>query len=131
MWGVVKCVQIACNFTGPLRDLTGTGEQPSGKVVLRKGTREVLETPRRHPARTRTIREWQQGCSVWSIDGTLGDSTGTGDQPSGKGVLESGAGHAKETTSTVVTIGTNRKRLTGVFCLVNRVSLESTLQYGK
>ena len=72
-----------------------------------------------------------QGCSVWSIDGTLGDSTGTGDQPIGKGVLESGAGHAKETSSTVVTIGTNRKRLTGVFCLVNRVSLESTLQYGK
>ena len=61
MWGVVKCVQITCNFTGPVGDLTGTGEQPSGKVVLRKGTREVLEMPRRHPARTRTIREWHTG----------------------------------------------------------------------
>ena len=41
-----------------------------------------------------------QGCFVWSIDRPLGDLTGTGDQPSGKVVLESGAGHAKETTST-------------------------------
>ena len=80
-------------------DLTGTGEQPSGKVVLRKGTREVLETPGTHTARTRTTEKGTQGCSVWSIDGTLGDLTGTGDQPSGKGVLESGAGQAKETTS--------------------------------
>ena len=54
MWGVVKSFQIACNFTGPLGDLTGTGDQPSGKMVLRKGTREVLETPKRHPALTRT-----------------------------------------------------------------------------
>ena len=41
-----------------------------------------------------------QGCSVWSTDGQLGDLTGTGDRPSGKVVLERGAGHAKETTST-------------------------------
>ena len=41
-----------------------------------------------------------QGCSVWSIDGPLGDLTGIGDEPSGKVVLESCAGHAKETTST-------------------------------
>ena len=57
MSGVVKGFQIACNFTGPLGDLTGTGEQPSGKVVLKKGTREVLERSKRHPARTKTNQE--------------------------------------------------------------------------
>ena len=57
MWGVVKGFQIACKFTGPLGDLTGTVDQPSGKVVLKKGTREVLERSKRHPARTRTNRE--------------------------------------------------------------------------
>ena len=41
-----------------------------------------------------------QGCSVWSIDEPLRDLTGTGDQPNRKVVLERGAGHAKETTST-------------------------------
>ena len=80
--------------------MTGTGDQPNGKVVLRKGTREVLETSRRHPAQTRPNREGNTGCFVWSIDRPLEDLTGTGDQPSGKVVLESGAGHAKETIST-------------------------------
>ena len=39
-------------------------------------------------------------CSIWSINGPPGDLTGTGDQPSGKVVLENGAGHARETNST-------------------------------
>ena len=46
MWGVVKGFQIACNLAGPLRDLTGKGDQPSKKVVHKKGTRQVLDTTR-------------------------------------------------------------------------------------
>ena len=57
MWGVVKGFQIACNIAGPLGDLTGTGDQSSGKVVHR------------------------------DLDGPLGDFSGTGDQPSGKVML--------------------------------------------
>ena len=57
MWGVVKGFQIACNLAGPLGDMTGTGDQLSGKVV--------------HS----------------DLAGPLGDLTGTGDQPSGKVVL--------------------------------------------
>ena len=57
VWGVVKGFHIACNFTDPIGDLTGTGDQPSGKAGLKKGTREVLERSKRHPARTRTNRE--------------------------------------------------------------------------
>ena len=57
MGGVVKGFQIDCNLAGPLGDLTGRGDQPSGKVV--------------HKDRT----------------GPLGDLTGRGDQPSGKVVL--------------------------------------------
>ena len=54
MGGVVKGFQIACNLAGPLGDLTGRDDQPSGKMV--------------HKERT----------------GPLGDLTGRGDQPSGK-----------------------------------------------
>ena len=54
MGGVVKGFQIACNLAGPLENLTGRGDQPSGKVV--------------HNDRT----------------GPLGDLTERGDQPSGK-----------------------------------------------
>ena len=57
MWGVRKGFQIACNLAGPLGDLTGKGDQSSGKVVHR------------------------------DLAGPLGDLTGTGDQPSGKVVL--------------------------------------------
>ena len=57
MWGVVKCFQRACNLAGSLGGLTGRGDQPSRKVVLR------------------------------DLAGPLGDLTGTGDQPSGKVVL--------------------------------------------
>ena len=100
MWGVVKGFQIACNLAGPLGDLTGKGHQPSRKVVRKKGTRRVLDTTRRHPAPTGPNREGTQGCFNWSIDGLLGDLTGTGDQPSGKVVLVRSAGQAKQTTST-------------------------------
>ena len=61
MWGVVKGFQIAGNLIGPLGDLTGTGDHPSGKAVLRMGTREVLDKPGRHPARTGTNREGHAG----------------------------------------------------------------------
>ena len=98
--GVVKGFQIACNLPGPLGDLTGKGEQPSGKVVRKKGARQELDTTRGHPAPTGPNKESTQGCFVWSIDGPLGDWTGPGDQPSGKVVLARGAGRAKETTST-------------------------------
>ena len=100
MWGVVKGFQIACNLAGPLGDLSGKGDQPSRKVVHRKGARQALDTTKRHPAPTGPNREGTQGCSVWSLDRPLGDLTGTGDQPSGKVVLVRGAGQAKETTST-------------------------------
>ena len=51
MGGVVKGFQIACNLTEPLGDLTGRGDQPSGKVVH---------------------KDWTE---------PLGDLTGRGDQP--------------------------------------------------
>ena len=54
MGGVVKGFQIDCNLARPLGDLTGKGDQLSGKVV--------------HKDRT----------------GPLGDLTGRRDQPSGK-----------------------------------------------
>ena len=60
----------------------------------------MLDTTRGHPAPTGPNREGTEGCFVWSIDEPLGDWTGTGDQPSGKVVLERGAGRAKETIST-------------------------------
>ena len=68
-WGVVKGFQIACNLAGPLGDLTGKSDQPSRKVVHRKGTRQVLDTAGGHPAPTGPIRKGTQGCLVWSIDG--------------------------------------------------------------
>ena len=100
MWGVVKGFQIACNLAGPLGDLTGKVDQPSRKMVHKKGTRQVLDTTRGHQAPTGPNREGTQGCFVWSIDEPLEDWTGRGDQPSGKVVLERGAGRAKQTTST-------------------------------
>ena len=53
----MKGFQIACNLAGPLGDVTGTGDQSSGKVVHR------------------------------DLAGPLGDLTGTGDQSCGKVVL--------------------------------------------
>ena len=99
MWGVVKGFQIACNLAGPLGDLAGKGDQPSGKDVHRMGTRQALDTTTRNPAPTRANREGTQGV-LWSTDGPLRDLTGIGDKPSGKVMLVRGAGQAKETTST-------------------------------
>ena len=65
MGGVVKGFQTDCDPTGPLGDLTGKGDQSSGKVV--------------HKDRT----------------GLLGDLIGRGDQSSGKVVLLSSAEHRK------------------------------------
>ena len=53
--------------------------------------------------------------------------TGTSDQPSGKMVVENGAGHARETNSTE---SEQTESDTEVFCLVNRVSLKYTLDFG-
>ena len=61
MWGVVKRFQIACTLAGPLDDFTGKGDQPSRKVVHRKGTRQMLDATKIHPAPTRTNREGTQG----------------------------------------------------------------------
>ena len=69
MGGVVKGFQIDCNLAGPLGDLTGRGDQSSGKVV--------------HKDRT----------------GPLGDLTGRGDQPSGKVLLLSSAEQRTSTGS--------------------------------
>ena len=79
-------------LTWKLGDSNGKGDQPSRKMVRKKGTRQVLDLTRGHPAPTRPSRKGTQGCFVWSIDGPLGDWTGTGDQPSGKVVLVRGAG---------------------------------------
>ena len=100
MWGVVKGFRIACNLAGPSGDLTGKGDPASRKVVRKKKTRQVLDATRGHPAPTVPSREGTQGCFVWSIDEPQGHWTGRGDQPSGKMVLERGAGRAKQTTST-------------------------------
>ena len=75
MWDVVKGFQIACKLARTLGDLTGKIDQPSRKVVQRKGTRQKLDTTRRHPAPTGPNREGTQGCFVWSINGPLGDLT--------------------------------------------------------
>ena len=70
MWGVVKGFQIACNLAGPLGDVTGTGDQSSGKVVHR------------------------------DLAGLLRDLTGTGDQPGGKVVHRDLAGPLGDLTGT-------------------------------
>ena len=57
MWGVVKGFQIACNLAGPLGDLTGKVDQPSRKMVHKKGSRQVLDTTRGHQAPTGPNRE--------------------------------------------------------------------------
>ena len=43
MWGVVKGFQIACNFTGPLGNLTGTGDQPSRKAHYSNYTIDIVD----------------------------------------------------------------------------------------
>ena len=80
MWGVVKDFQIACNLAGPLGDVTGTGDQTSGKVVHRDlaGPLGDLTGTGDQPSGKVVHRD---------LIGPLGDLTGTGDQPSGKVVL--------------------------------------------
>ena len=123
--GIVKGFQIACNLTGPLGDLTGKGDQPSRKMVYKKGTRQRLDTTRAHQAPTGPNREGTQGCSVKSIDKPLGCWTRRVDQP------ESGAGERCWTSQADNQHGirTTRGGHTEVFWLVNRVSLESTIHY--
>ena len=119
MWGVVKCFQIACNLAGPLRDVTGTGDQPSGKMVHRDlaGPLGDLTGTGDQPIGKVVHRD---------LAGPLGDLTGTGDQPSGKEVLV-----IRGRTSQ----GNNQHGIRatredgGVLKLVKPVSLKSTLHY--
>ena len=80
MGGVVKGFQIDCNLAGPLGDLTGRGDQSSGKVVHKDRT---------GPLGDLTGKGDQPSEKVVHKDrnGPLGDLTGRGDQPSGKVVL--------------------------------------------
>ena len=96
--GIVKGFQIACNLTGPLGDLTGKGDQPSRKMVYKKGTRQRLDTTRAHQAPTGPNREGTQG--VLLSQSTNHWDVGLDELTSQKVVLERGAGQAKQTTST-------------------------------
>ena len=82
--GVVKGFQTDCNLAGPLGDLTGRGDHPSGKVVHKDRT---------GPLGDLTGKGDQSSGKVVHKDrnGPLGDMTGRGDQPSGKVVLLSSA----------------------------------------
>ena len=100
MWGVVKGFHIACNFTGPLGDLTGSVTSQVRKWFSERGPEKFWKRSRDMQHGQEQTEKGTKGCSVWSIDGPPGDLTGTDVQPSGKVVLESGAGHAKETTNT-------------------------------
>ena len=84
MGGVVKGFQINRNLAGPLGDLTGKGDQSSGKVVHKD---------RNGPLGDLTGKGDQSSGKVVHKDrnGPLGDLTGRGDQPSGKVVLLSSA----------------------------------------
>ena len=84
MGGVVKGFQIDCNLAGPLGDLTGRGDQSSGKVVHKDRTAPLGDL---------TGKGDQPSGKVVHKDrtGPLGDLTGRGDQPSGKVVLLSSA----------------------------------------
>ena len=75
--GVVKGFQTDCNLAGPLGDLTGRGDQSSGKVV---------HNDRTGPLGDLTGKGDQSSGKVVHKDrnGPLGDLTGRGDQPSGK-----------------------------------------------
>ena len=84
MGGVVKGFQIDCNLAGPPGNLTGRGDQSSGKVVHKDRT---------GPLGDLTGKGDQPSGKVVHKDrnGPLGDLTGRGDQPSGKVVLLSSA----------------------------------------
>ena len=80
MGGVVKGFQINRNLAGPLGDLTGKGDQSSGKVAHKD---------RNGPLGDLTGKGDQSSGKVVHKDrnGPLGDLTGRGDHPSGKVVL--------------------------------------------
>ena len=80
MWGVVEGFQIAGNLAGPLRDLTGTGGQSSGRVAHRDLAGPLGDL-------TGTGDQSSGKVVHRDLAGPLGDLTGTGDQPSWKGVL--------------------------------------------
>ena len=100
MWSVVKGFHISGNLAGQLRDLTGRGDQPSGKVV-----QEDLAEP-------------------------LGNLLGTGDQSSGEEVPVTSAVHVKEATSTEPgRQEDDAKGCSRVLKLVKTGSLKTTLHY--
>ena len=80
MWGVVKGFQIACIVAGPLGELTGRGDQSTGKVVHRDLAGPLGEL-------TGTGDQLSGKVVHRDLAGPPGDLTGTGDQPSGKVVL--------------------------------------------
>ena len=119
MWDVVKGFQIACNLAGPLGDVTGTGDQSSGKVVHRDLAGQLGDL---------TVTGDQSSGKVVhrNLAGPLGDLTGTGDQPSGKVVLvikcRTGQGNNQHGIRATIEDG-------GVLKLVRRVLLKSTVHY--
>ena len=118
MWGVVKGFQIACNLAGLLGDLTGTGDQSSGKVVHRDLAGPLGDL-------TGTGDQSSGKVVHRDLAGPLGDLTGTGDQPSGKVVLVISCRTSQGNNQH----GQRNKRGRGVLKLVKRVSLQSTLHY--
>ena len=119
MGGVVKGFQIACNLAGPLGDLTGRGDQPSGRVVHKNRTGPLGDL-------TGTGDQSSGKVVHRDLAGPLGDLTGTGDQPSGKVVLlircRTSQGNNQHGIRATRKDG-------GVLKLVKRVSLKSTLHY--
>ena len=119
MWGVVKGFQIACNLAGPSGDVTGTGDQSSGKVVHRDLAGPLGDM-------TGTGDQSSRKVVHRDLAGPLGDLTGTGDQPIGKVVLV-----IKCRTSQ----GNNQHGIRatredgGVLKLVKRALLNSTVHY--
>ena len=119
MWGVVKGFQIACNLAGRLGDVTGAGDQSSGKVVHKDLAGPLADL-------TGTGDQSSGKVVHRDLAGPLGDLTGTGDQPSGKVVLviryRTSQGNNQH--------GIRATREDGdVLNLVKRVSLKSTLHY--
>ena len=117
--GRCKGFQIACSLAGPLGDLTGTGDQSSGKVVHRDLGGPLGDL-------TGTGDQSSGKVVHRDLGGPLGDLTGTGDQLSGKVLLvircRTSQGNNQH--------GIRATREDGcVLKLVKRVSLKSTLHY--
>ena len=119
MWGVVKGFQIACNLAGQLGDVTGTGDQSSGKVVHRDlaGPLEDLTGTGDQPIGKVVHRD---------LAGPIGDLTGTCDQPRGKVVLVIRCRTSQGNNQHGIRAAREDR---GVLKLVKRVSLKSTLHY--